>query len=344
VDAANTSPRSLEISVCIPVRNEETSISALIDGLLAQTQPPAEIVICDNGSTDATKDIVEGFVKDGAPVKLIREDAGLPGRGRNVAVANSRCQWIAFIDAGVTPETVWLEQLAQPAKADGDVQVVYGTYEPVTDSLFKLCAVMAYVAPPYEVAGRLVRHPSVVSMLMQRRVWENVGGFPENLRSAEDLLFMRKIARANVKTVRAPDALVHWQVQSSIRQMFKRFVRYSQNNIRAGLFGEWQGTIFIYYAILGAATVKALTMNGVRGLFIPPGLWLLFLLARAARAVYRNRKVYPANLACNLARLFFLVPIIAALDAATFAGSLNWLLEDKLGLMKPGDVRNGEPA
>ena len=112
MDAANTSPRSLEISVCIPVRNEETSISALIDGLLAQTQPPAEIVICDNGSTDATKDIVEGFVKDGAPVKLIREDAGLPGRGRNVAVANSRCQWIAFIDAGVMPETVWLEQLA----------------------------------------------------------------------------------------------------------------------------------------------------------------------------------------------------------------------------------------
>jgi len=328
VDAANTSPRSLEISVCIPVRNEETSISALIDGLLAQTQPPAEIVICDNGSTDATKDIVEGFVKDGAPVKLIREDAGLPGRGRNVAVANSRCQWIAFIDAGVTPETVWLEQLAQPAKADGDVQVVYGTYEPVTDSLFKLCAVMAYVAPPYEVAGRLVRHPSVVSMLMQRRVWENVGGFPENLRSAEDLLFMRKIARANVKTVRAPDALVHWQVESTARQTFKRFVRYARNNMRAGLWREWQAPLFMRYALL-LLTLLVAIFFGWKWLFGTVALWVLLLGARAVVALRRNRVCYPGSVFENAVRLLMLMPLIAMLDAATIIGTLQWALRSQ---------------
>ena len=183
-------------------------------------------MITDGGSTDATPEIISEFVKRGDPILLLREAVALPGRGRNLAAAQAANEWLAFIDAGITPEPNWLESLRQRAQTqiDGeDVDVVYGTYEPVTDSLFKLCAVMAYVAPPYEVEGRLIRPCSVASALMKRSVWRQVGGFPENLRSAEDLLFMRKIEGAGFKIARAPEALVHWQVEGTAWRTFKRF-------------------------------------------------------------------------------------------------------------------------
>ena len=315
----------MKISVIIPVRNEEASIRILLESLLSQTLKPAEIIITDGGSTDATPEIISQYLQGGVPVRLLREQAALPGRGRNLAAAQAANDWIAFIDAGIRPEPIWLEQLAQRAKDQSDVDVVYGTYEPVTDSLFKLCAVMAYVAPAYEINGRLIRPSSVVSVLMKRSVWEKVGGFPENLRSAEDLLFMRKIERANFKIARAPEALVHWQVQSTAWQTFKRFVGYARNNMRAGLWLEWQGPLSKRYGLLLLSTFPVIWF-GAGWLLITLALWLSMLGARAAVAIWRNRACYPGSIFENAIRLLLLIPLIALLDTATIVGTLQWAL------------------
>jgi glycosyltransferase involved in cell wall biosynthesis len=330
----NPSPSSsIAISVVVPVRNEEHSIRTLLEGLLSQTLSPNEIVITDGGSVDATREIIEEFIQSGAPIKLIREKPGLPGRGRNVAVAHARCDRIAFIDAGNKPAPDWLEALARKASENQVVDVVYGTYEPVVDSFFKECAAIAYVPPPSESDGGLVRPRSIVSALMRRRVWETVGGFPEDLRSAEDLIFMRRVEQANFNIVRTSSAIVYWNIQPNFIRTFRRFVEYSRNNIRAGLFAEWQGTIFLRYGLIAAAIVPAFFLSS-RWLFIPLVLWLLFMVLRATKALGRNRQNYPASPARNLARLCLLVPIIATLDAAAFVGSINWFLGDKLGLTR----------
>ena len=47
-------PLLMRISVIVPVRDEAQSISALLEGLLAQSRPPDEIVIADGGSIDET--------------------------------------------------------------------------------------------------------------------------------------------------------------------------------------------------------------------------------------------------------------------------------------------------
>ena len=315
----------------VPVRDEEDSICALIEGLLAQTLLPHEIVITDGGSVDATREIIQEFISDGAPVKLIRERDSMPGRARNVGVEHAQCDWIAFTDAGTRPAPDWLAALAESVGDGSAVDVVYGSYDPVVDSFFKECAAIAYVPAPFASDGGFVRPRSIVSALMRRKVWEYVGGFPEHLRSAEDLLFMRRIEQAKCQIVRTSKAIVYWDIQPNFWFTFKRFVEYSRNNIRAGLFAEWQGMIFIYYAILAASTLDVFVF-GLRGLIAPPLLWLLLLATRATKALIRNRKRYPASYARNLARFTVLVPIIATLDAAAFIGSINWLLRDKFRL------------
>ena len=97
-----------DISVVVPVRNEAVSIRQLIEGLMNQTLPPAEIKITDGGSTDDTPNIIEQLITAGAPVKLLREKHALPGRGLNLGVSNSRCHLIAFIDGGIKPEETFM--------------------------------------------------------------------------------------------------------------------------------------------------------------------------------------------------------------------------------------------
>lgn len=321
----------MKISVIIPVRNEEQSIQQLLDSLKNQTLTPAEIIITDGGSTDRTPEIIEEYNRGPLLIHLIRAGRAFPGRGRNLAASQAANEWLAFIDAGTSPEPTWLELLAQRARVQRDVDVVYGSYEPVSDTLFKRCSVMAYVAPPVEIEGKLVRSRSVASVLMKRSVWQTVGGFPEDLRSAEDLLFMNKIEQADFRIANAPAALVHWQVQSTPWLTFKRFVTYARNNMRAGLWRQWQAAIFTRYGLLLVSALPVFRF-GVRWLFATLLLWLAMLAARAAVAIWRNRTCYPGSALENVARMLVLVPLIAMLDAATIIGTLQWAVKDKLGL------------
>ena len=318
----------MKISVIVPVRNEEDSIRALLDNLLDQTLKPAEIVITDGGSSDTTVAIISEYAKREATIRFLSEQGALPGRGRNLGAAHAANEWLAFIDAGTRPQPTWLEFLAQRAQLQSEVDVVYGSYEPVADTLFKRCSVMAYVPPPVELEGR---SRSVVSVLMKRSVWQSVGGFPEDLRSAEDLLFMNKIEQAKFRIANAPNALVYWNVQATPWLTFKRFVIYARNNMRAGLWRQWQDAIFKRYGLLILSAFPAIKF-GARWLLVTLLLWIAMLTARAIVAMWRNRVCYPGGIFENGVRLLVLAPLIAMLDAATIIGTLHWALKDKLGL------------
>ncbi|HEY8205462.1 MAG TPA: glycosyltransferase [Pyrinomonadaceae bacterium] len=326
-----TEAGGLRISVVVPVRNEERSITKLLDALLGQTRPPDEIVITDGGSTDATVRMIESYVGRDTPVRLIRTAAALPGRGRNLAASAATCEWLAFIDAGAHPDKNWLDQLARGVERDRAADVVYGGYEPVTDSLFTECAALAYVPPAVELSGALIRPRSIISALMRRDVWRAVGGFPEHLRSAEDLLFMEKVDQAKFRSVYEPHALVYWDLQPSFWRTFKRFTTYSRNNIRAGLWRRWQAPVMFRYAALLLLASLAV-MLGRWWLLPVTGLWLLLLVARAIVALRRNRSHLRGGLGRDALRLPVLVSLIATLDAATIIGGIDWILKDKLHL------------
>jgi glycosyltransferase involved in cell wall biosynthesis len=322
----------IDVSVVVPVRDEEESIRDLINGLLKQTFVAKEILITDGGSHDATISIIEEFTKRGAPIKLFREQDSMPGHARNVGAAHASCEWIAFIDAGTIPQADWLECLVARARNDATVDAVYGAFEPTTDTFFRECAVITYLPPPAEIEGRFIPPRSIASALMRRRAWETVGGFPEDLRSAEDLVFMQRFSEHGFREVRAPDAVVYWSIQPTVWRTFKRFVVYARNNIRAGLWREWQRAIFQRYAVLVLLCFPAFVV-GARWLLVVLACWLLLLIARAANAIRKYRFAAPAGIGRNIARVFVIVPIIATLDLAAFIGSIHWLLADKLRLI-----------
>lgn len=333
----------MRVSVIVPVRDEENSIRELLDSLLAQTRPPDEIVITDGGSTDATPQIIEEYIRKGAPVRLIRAGAALPGRGRNLGAAQASFEWLGFTDAGIRLDNDWLEKLIARAEEDSRVDVVYGSWQPVTDTFFKQCAAIAYVPPPSLRDGVMIRPRFIASTLLRREAWRAVNGFPEDLRSAEDLIFMDRVENAGYRFVHEPHAQVHWDLRPTLGATFKRFLVYSRNNIRAGLFRQWQATILIRYAVLAALVVAALIVEP-SWVWFPIGAWLLMLLARAVVSIRRNRVCYPASFLQNVMRAAMVMSLLAVLDAAAIIGSIQWLLLDSFRWSRKTPVEAGNGA
>ncbi len=185
--------------------------------------------------------------------------------------------------------------------------------------------------------------PSTVwpSALMRKSVWEKAGGFPEHLRSAEDLLFMNKVAAIASRISYAPGAVVRWSLQPTWWTTFKKFVVYSRNNILAGLWRDWQAAIFKRYGLLLLLSVPAFFVGWWwLGVVIPA--WLAMLTTRAMVAIWRNRRSYPMTPTRNFVRLSLVVPLIALIDLAAIVGTLNWLIKDKLHLKsEPVRIRDG---
>jgi glycosyltransferase involved in cell wall biosynthesis len=330
----------MKVSIVVPVRDEEHSIRELLDSLLAQTRPPDEIVITDGGSVDATPQIIEEYIRRGAPVRLIRAGAALPGRGRNLGAAQASHEWLAFTDAGIRLANNWLESLTARAEADDSIDVVYGSWNPVTNTFFKQCAAIAYVPPP---SHNGTRPRFIASTLLRREAWQKVKGFPEDLRSAEDLIFMDRVENAGYRHVFEPRAQVHWDLRPTLWSTFKRFIVYSRNNIRAGLFRQWQSTILFRYGVLALLAIAALIIEP-RWIWFPIAAWLLMLAARAAVSIRRNRVCYPASLLQNLARGMMVMSLLAVLDAAAIIGSIQWLLLDCFRWSRKAPVEAGNGA
>jgi len=318
----------MKVSVIVPVRDEEDSIHELLDSLVAQTRPPDEIVITDGGSVDATPNIIEDYKRRGLPIHLIRAGAALPGRGRNLAAALARSEWLAFTDGGIRLASTWLEHLVNKAKANESTDIVYGSVEPVTSTFFTECAAIAYVPPPKPQDDDVIARPRfIASSLVRRAAWAKVNGFPENLRSAEDLLFMDQLEKAGYRAVFEPRALVYWRLRSSLKSTFKRFLVYSLNNMRAGLFNQWQARILFRYLMLLLIFVASLIIKP-RWFWLAFALWGLMLIARSIVSIWRNRNCFPGTFTRNVRRALLVIAILAVLDAAAVIGWFQWLALD----------------
>jgi glycosyltransferase involved in cell wall biosynthesis len=306
--------RSAPVSLVIPVRNEESSLTALIASIAEQTCQPDEILLVDGGSSDRTVELARHQLKDKPRYRVIEAGTATPGRGRNLGIAAASNEWIALTDAGIRLEPDWLERLIEVAERESSVEVIYGNYEPVTETFFAKCASLVYVPPKLHRPGGLMRGPSIASSLIRREVWEAAGGFPD-LRAAEDLIFMRRIEELGFKTGWAPQATVWWQLRPDLSSTFRKFVLYSRHNVLAGQQRYWHYGLVRYY-LLSLPFVIAGLWHSYWWLAIP----LLIFLARVAKNIFIRRENRSLLRLLNPAQFVTVAFIQAVIELATFIG------------------------
>lgn len=106
------------VSIVVPACNAEATIRYSIQSALNQESAQIKLVVCDDGSTDKTKDILAGI--SDPRLKLIFNDSNLgPGPSRDRAIAESDGDWIAFLDADDAWMPNRLRTLLEAANATG---------------------------------------------------------------------------------------------------------------------------------------------------------------------------------------------------------------------------------
>jgi glycosyltransferase involved in cell wall biosynthesis len=87
------------ISVIIPVYNVEKYLRECIDSVLSQTYENYEIILVDDGSTDATISIVEKYTIRDNRIRLFKQKNAGPSRARNNGIQNSHGKYILPVDS-----------------------------------------------------------------------------------------------------------------------------------------------------------------------------------------------------------------------------------------------------
>lgn len=109
----------MKVSVIIPCLDSESYIGVAIGALLRQTHAPHEIIVADNGSSDASRDVVRGF---GGPVRLVEVPERGASRARLAGLAEADGEALLFHDADdlLAPETL-AAQVAALEAGEGDI-------------------------------------------------------------------------------------------------------------------------------------------------------------------------------------------------------------------------------
>lgn len=185
------------VSVIVPVFNRQDIVGRALDSILAQSYRPIEVLVVNDGSTDGTQQILDGYasrVPDLFTV-LWQPNAG-PAIARNRALRQARGEFIAFLDS----DDVWLPsklELQLPLLTPG-VGLVYSAVQEIDSS----GGVLRTVHCEKGMRGDIYRHLLVRNrmtggtVVVTRSALEAVGAFDENLRAAENWDLWIRISRA----------------------------------------------------------------------------------------------------------------------------------------------------
>jgi len=220
------------VSVIIPTFNRADRIAGAIDSVLTQTHRDVEVIVIDDGSTDATAEIVGGRYGEDPRVHLHRRRNAGVAAARNTGLDRARGDVVAFLDSDDTwqpwhlelvlaslerfPEAglVWTD--IEAVDSDGDtvaesyLSTLLSAYDRVRRSdLFPVSVALASLG--VDIPGRFLDRRLYVgevfsamvlgnlvltsSSAIRRERLERVGRFDEQLRAGEDYEFFLRVAR-----------------------------------------------------------------------------------------------------------------------------------------------------
>ncbi|MEM6783088.1 MAG: glycosyltransferase [Bacteroidota bacterium] len=216
---AVATPKDLPIAVIVAARNEAARLPALLDALAAQAHAPAEVLVADDGSTDGTAAVAEGYA-DRLPLRVLAiaegDAAGLPRKKHALsrAIAAARHDRLAFTDADCAPAPGWLAAFARAAAAEPDA-VLVGTSptrraRAVPDTPPWLASLVRFetmvtgfltvaalgLGHPYMAVGRSISYP--------KSLFERLGGFAHQAASlsGDDDLLVQEVHRQRAAPIR----------------------------------------------------------------------------------------------------------------------------------------------
>lgn len=208
------------VSVIVPVFNMDRYVAETLDSVLTQTFRDFEVIVVDDGSTDATPEILKGY---GSRIRVIRRTNGGCPAALNTGLREAQGMWIAWVSADDLWEPTKLERQIEVIDRKPGVGMVYTDYVYI-DKDGMVLSREHFPCPPTrrKTILRLIRRCFVngSSTLIRRDVFDAIGPYDEFEPLIFDWDIDLRIALA-FDLAHVPEPLVRYRIhpgQNSARQ------------------------------------------------------------------------------------------------------------------------------
>ena len=240
------------ISVVMPSFNRAQLIGRALDSILAQTLTQFEVIIVDDGSTDDTLEILNGFSDQRIAIFQVDHNAGAPA-ARNAGVAKARSPLIAFQDS----DDEWLPGLLA---AHVDVLKHNDASFCQLDQRYGTVRTL-YPAPGWQLADDVYAqllessHISTQTLAMTKDIFERAGGFDPAMPRFQDWDLVLRVANigATFHYITQPLAIAYDSPDSLTRSVEKGITgRRRLIEKHAGAFARHPAALARHHYIMGS--------------------------------------------------------------------------------------------
>lgn len=193
------------ISIIVPMYNVEKYLADCLDSILEQTYHDYELILINDGSTDCTLEIAEGYAKK-YPEKIFlhtKENAG-PGLARNMGIKQAKGEYLLFIDSDDVVDSTMLEELYESAYIlDSDIVFCpyfrHGLYQEITiEGSFNLDSDKVYTGADFldktdytvTTCSKLYRTEFIRQFLFPDHWFEDVAWLPVVMSYAQKISYV----------------------------------------------------------------------------------------------------------------------------------------------------------
>jgi O-antigen biosynthesis protein len=191
-------PTPPDASVVVPVRDGAAFVADAIESVLAQAGASLEIVVVDDGSTDATPEVLARYADR---VRVVRRERGGISAARNTGIDHATADWLLFLDADDLQPPGFVARRLAAARAEPEIDAFYGAWR-WTDFAGRTWRDFETPATldddPFHaiVAGG---SPQIGTLMVRRAAVERTGGFDTGLDVQEDWDFWLRLAASGAR-------------------------------------------------------------------------------------------------------------------------------------------------
>ncbi|MDK9729628.1 glycosyltransferase family 2 protein [Vibrio sp. D415a] len=188
-------------SIVIPLFNKEYSIIRSLDSVYNQTFKNYEVIIIDDGSTDNSKKIVEGYIENKCNFKIFSQNNSGVSEARNIGVKRSSYEFVCFLDADDEWDSNFLESMKKLIDTYDEASLFCVQHKMIStdDNKVKINKssypnnYMGYVDDFFKrsLKGSIANSSKVC---IRKEKFIKLGGFPVGEKSGEDLFLWIKFA------------------------------------------------------------------------------------------------------------------------------------------------------
>ncbi|AMW32024.1 Glycosyltransferase, catalytic subunit of cellulose synthase and poly-beta-1,6-N-acetylglucosamine synthase [Fervidobacterium changbaicum] len=264
------------VSVVLPVRNEEKTVSKTIESLLENEYENIEIIVVDGMSTDKTRQIVERYIeKHPGKIKLLENPKRHTPAGLNIGIQNASGEYIMIASGHATYSSNYISTCVNVLEQNM-CDVAGGLMETLPRSNTpKAIAIAEVLKHPFGVGGAKYRTgaqkneyvDTVAYGIYKKEIFEKVGLFDERLTRNQDIEFNIRLKDAGYRIMLVPQAKVYYFARDTFKGLWQNnfsngfWVTHSRKHVKkAYKLRHLIPLFFVIYLLILAVTLSILVI------------------------------------------------------------------------------------